>query len=142
MSFQLTTSQGGRHRLSEHSLHAIFLSTHDLTRRSTHPHRHTQQGKKFFQLTTSQGGRLQICIIIPYNLRIYYDTIAKIHDVLSFLFLMSSTKTVILRKFLVRIPGHFLSSPHSHYKINVSVTSKLGLIPICSTLFLYLSPRL
>ena len=42
----------------------------------------------------------------------------------------------------VRTLDIFMFSPYSHYNINSSVTSKLGFAPICSTLFLYRSPRL
>ena len=34
-SFQLTTSQGGRPRAAKHCCFCIYISTHDLTRRST-----------------------------------------------------------------------------------------------------------
>ena len=54
--FQLTTSQGGRPRLSaEHGV-VLNLSTHDLTRRSTHQS-FGLLCSDLFQLTTSQGGR-------------------------------------------------------------------------------------
>ena len=77
-TFQLTTSQGGR-RVSMESIQistsfnsrphkevdtlawrnplARYLSTHDLTRRST-PSRNAVCPYLYFQLTTSQGGRL------------------------------------------------------------------------------------
>ena len=56
-AFQLTTSQGGRHVRDHCHAGRHFLSTHDLTRRST-----SSAAKNriafIFQLTTSQGGRL------------------------------------------------------------------------------------
>ena len=80
LSFQLTTSQGGRrccllcpqegNCLSTHDLtrrSTVFnwfiwerdgLSTHDLTRRSTFVPCSPDTGHMHFQLTTSQGGRL------------------------------------------------------------------------------------
>ena len=38
-------------------------------------------------------------------------------------------------------PRDFMKASHSHYIINGSVTSNPGFAPICSTLFLYLSPK-
>ena len=79
--FQLTTSQGGRLSFYDSGNHAVILSTHDLTRRSTsfvlrcvslvitfnsRPHKEVDAVdltgvdlSPVFQLTTSQGGRRQ-----------------------------------------------------------------------------------
>ena len=55
--FQLTTSQGGRLKRFHIKGSVIFLSTHDLTRRSTLRPPRRLVGSCIFQLTTSQGGR-------------------------------------------------------------------------------------
>ena len=58
-SFQLTTSHGGRPIRSGERDYCYYLSTHDLTRRST---RYILgiAAELFFQLTTSHGGRLRL----------------------------------------------------------------------------------
>ena len=55
-AFQLTTSQGGRPECIADRDCELFLSTHDLTRRST-KESYTSNIPSIFQLTTSQGGR-------------------------------------------------------------------------------------
>ena len=55
-TFQLTTSQGGRHDTVANKALEEALSTHDLTRRSTRGII-TPINIVIFQLTTSQGGR-------------------------------------------------------------------------------------
>ena len=55
--FQLTTSHGGRLYVCIISFIISYLSTHDLTRRSTLRLHHQRTAEAFFQLTTSHGGR-------------------------------------------------------------------------------------
>ena len=64
--FQLTTSQGGRQNGEIIAGHTRYLSTHDLTRRSTMLRVWKTSGQCFFQLTTSQGGRPFAIVSSPY----------------------------------------------------------------------------
>ena len=58
VTFQFTTSQGGRR--DRHACISLntFLSIHDLTRRSTSQGCYNMRSWQLFQFTTSQGGRL------------------------------------------------------------------------------------
>ena len=55
--FQLTTSQGGRRRAMQAQFWTEWISTHDLTRRSTFMLAGVYSAEYVFQLTTSRRGR-------------------------------------------------------------------------------------
>ena len=48
---------------------------------------------------------------------------------------------IFSKNFRCESPGDWVGAWGSHYRIRVSVTSKPCFAPMCSTLFLYLSPR-
>ena len=112
--FQFTTSQGGRLRFWMNRLVELYLSIHDLTRRSTASSDRAFTLVFLFQFTTSQGGRQQICVKFSRKnaniLFIIHKTIAlffPFNDIfLSFHYLCPS--------FPVRIPWYFLCTPHPH----------------------------
>ena len=56
--FQLTTSRRGRPLYSQYNPIAIYVSTHDLTKRSTFAVPTIPPNTVLFQLTTSRRGRL------------------------------------------------------------------------------------
>ena len=56
ITFQLTTSRGGRPRQILNRRRKVSISTHDLARRSTGTIVHSSD-RRLFQLTTSRGGR-------------------------------------------------------------------------------------
>ena len=60
--FQLTTSRRGRHCMGHPDRGTVYVSTHDLTKRSTRPAKRHRRMKPMFQLTTSRRGRLQSAI--------------------------------------------------------------------------------
>ena len=74
MTFQFTTSQGGRQEMIVNSSRELDLSIHDLTRRSTLLPASAWIVVSFFQFTTSQGGRPSV------NDGVMEVTILSIHD--------------------------------------------------------------
>ena len=129
--FQLTTSQGGRHwsdynlQLSWHfnsrphkevdqlscalSFQVQYISTHDLTRRSTAKASGDLSNALTFQLTTSQGGRRNV-----YDLT-FEDVDISTHDL--------TRRSTIDHQFLFLRQKYFNSRPHKEvdfFSVNAS----------------------
>ena len=111
--FQLTTSHKGRPGLRNLYLH-----------------------ERKFQLTTSHRGRQQFVTKFRKNL---HESHNKSHNK-SLFFHFKHRITITKRKkavfFWCESPRKIMCTLHSHYKINVPVTSNPGCAPMCSTLFL------
>ena len=117
------------------------LSTHGLTRRPTLIIRRKCNRQ---HLSTHGLTRRPTAIFHSFFVKnlIYYDILY----ITCFCFTLGIIEKPFFVNFdsliSVRTLDIFMFSPYSHYNINSSVTSKLGFAPICSTLFLYRSPRL
>ena len=111
--FQLTTSHRGRLKPDAMSCHTSS-----------------------FQLTTSHRGRQQFVTKFRKNL---HESHNKSHNK-SLFFHFKHRITITKRKkavfFWCESPRKIMCTLHSHYKINVPVTSNPGCAPMCSTLFL------
>lgn len=91
---------------------------------------------KNIQLTTSHRGRQQFVTKFRKNL---HESHNKSHNK-SLFFHFKHRITITKRKkavfFWCESPRKIMCTLHSHYKINVPVTSNPGCAPMCSTLFL------
>ena len=64
-SFQLTTSQGGRPRAAKHCCFCIYISTHDLTRRSTVTGRCLRLSASYFNSRPHKEVDMQDLLHVP-----------------------------------------------------------------------------
>ena len=120
--------------------HLFYISTHSLTKRLTGMETLHEIRKKF-QLTASRRGWRQFRTKIPSP---------KLHfcNYYIYCFLCSSFIRFFVYFFFLNLSFCRCECSREScvlnfrtYNIKVSVTSKPGLAPICSTLFLYFSPK-
>ena len=71
-SFQLTTSQGGRPRAAKHCCFCIYISTHDLTRRSTYDD--LQSNKVLIDFNSRPHKEVDVDVQNWYCSRLYFNS--------------------------------------------------------------------
>ena len=118
-----------------------FISTHSLTRRLTI---NRQVVSCIVLISTHSLTRRLTAILFNKNCFLHFIFITIYQSpphslLLSPLF--APCFHIFSKNFRCESPGDWVGAWGSHYRIRVSVTSKPCFAPMCSTLFLYLSPR-
>ena len=134
-SFQLTTSQGGRPRAAKHCCFCIYISTHDLTRRSTVTGRCLRLSASYFNSRPHKEVDMQDLLHVPcmgyFNSRPHKEVDSNWYWRVSWITYFNSRPhkevDVYLIIGVISIP-HFNSRPHKEVDLEKFETSERKVI--------------